>query len=147
MGSTDLDRYLRSLPGEEHAILQALRSTIRKHLPRGYAERFDHGTLAYEIPLTRYPRTYNGRPLSVASIVSRPRFVTLYLMAVYGDAELAHWFRTAYAASGKHLRMGKSCVHFYKAEDIPMDVIGRVIAAVPVARYLEIYERARSGRH
>ena len=125
-------------------MLRALRTTIRMNLPPGYAERFDQGLLTYEIPLENYPTTHNGRPLRLAALASHQTFVTLYLMAVYGDKALAQWFRKAYARSGKLLRMGKSCVHLRKMHDIPFDVIGRAIAAVPAAAYIKIYEKARS---
>jgi hypothetical protein len=43
--------------------------------------------------------------------------------------------REAYARSGKKLDMGKSCVRFKRLEDLPLDVIGQVIARVSVAAY------------
>jgi hypothetical protein len=137
--------YLSTLPAEMQAMMRALRSHVRKHLPAGYVERFEHGMLTYEIPLTTYPKTYNGRPLMLAALASQQSYVTLYLMAVYGDKTLEKWFREAYAASGKTLRMGKSCVHFRKLEEIPFEVVERAIAKVPVEAYIKMYERARQG--
>ena len=42
--------------------------------------------------------------------------------------------------------MGKSCVHFRNADDIPHDVIGAAIARVGVREYIRIYEAARMHR-
>ena len=128
-------------------MVARLRAEIRNNLPAGYVERRDPGgMLTYEIPLSRYPKTYNGKPLFVAALGSHKSYVTVYLMAVYGDKELEAWFNKLYAASGKKLRMGKSCVHFRTPEEIPAGVIGKAIAKVPVKRFIEIYERARRGR-
>ena len=40
------------------------------------------------------------------------------------------------AVKGKKLDMGKSCLRFKKLEDLPLDVIGELIARVPVADYI-----------
>ena len=72
--------------------------------------------------------------------------MSLYLMTVYGDAATAEWFRDAYAASGKKLDMGKSCVRFKKLEDLPLDVIGQAIARVPARAYIERYEAVLRAR-
>ncbi|MGH7631416.1 MAG: hypothetical protein ACREOF_18930 [Gemmatimonadales bacterium] len=51
------------------------------------------------------------------------------------EAEL----KAAFAREGKRLDMGKSCVRFKRAEDLPLQAIGRLIAAVTpdvlIARY------------
>ena len=81
-------------------MMHRLRSQIKKHLPPGYTERFLQGTLINMIPLTTYPKKYNGQPLMLAALTSQNRFVTLCLLAVYGDKALEKWSRQAYAASG-----------------------------------------------
>jgi hypothetical protein len=76
--------------------------------------------------------------------------MALYLMCVYGDEATAKWFRKAYEASGKKLDMGKCCVRFRKLEDLPLDVIGEVIARVPVKAYVSrveaVLQKSRSKR-
>ncbi len=124
-------------------MMRRLRSRIRESLPKGYVEHFNSGMLTYQIPLERYPNTYNGRPLWVAGLASQRGYVTLYLMAVYGDKSLEKWFREAYAASGRSLRMGKSCVHFRTLDEIPFELVGEAIAKVPIPKFIQIYERAR----
>lgn len=37
--------------------------------------------------------------------------------------------------------MGKSCVRFKKLEDVPLNVIGRVIARTPVKNYIDRIEK------
>lgn len=52
--------YLASLPPERREVIAALRTLILKRLPKGYVESMNWGMLSYEIPLSRYPDTYNG---------------------------------------------------------------------------------------
>lgn len=139
-------QYLRQLPEDRATLMGELRRVILQNLPLGYAERLDSGAIFYEIPLTTYPHTHNRRPLCMAALASRKSYVTLYLMAVYADPATAQWFRTAYERSGKKLDMGKSCVHFSNLKDVPMGVVGRAIANIPVETYIRFYENARK-RH
>ncbi len=67
--------------------------------------------------------------------------MAIYLMCVYGDPATAQWFRQAFQAAGKKLDMGKACVRFKKLEDLPLEVIGQVIARVPVKAYIARVEQ------
>ncbi len=49
----------------------------------------------------------------------------------------------AYEASGKRLDVGQSCVRFRKLDDVPFDVIGDAIAAVPVTEFVAVAKEAR----
>ena len=64
-------------------------------------------------------------------------------MNIYGDEEAKRWFVSEYAASGKKLDMGKSCVRFKKIDDLPMDLIAKAIARTNVDGFIQIYEAAR----
>jgi hypothetical protein len=72
--------------------------------------------------------------------------MAIYLMNVYGDPATKKWFRKAWQESGKGLDMGKSCVRFKKLEDVPLDVIGQVIARTPVKNYIAAVEKALVAR-
>jgi hypothetical protein len=54
--------------------------------------------------------------------------------------------RQAWQTSGKRLDIGKSCVRFKKLEDVPLDVIGRVIARTPVKNYIARIEKVLAAR-
>jgi hypothetical protein len=135
--------YLKSLPEDRRAAISKVRQVVLKNLPKGYVETMNWGMISYEIPLKRYPDTYNKQPLGVAALASQKNYMTLYLMAVYADPKTARWFHEQYRASGKKLDMGKSCVHFKKLADLPLDVIGATIARYSVDKYIERYEAAR----
>jgi len=62
-----------------------------------------------------------------------------------GDPKTEAWFRERYAASGKKLNMGKSCVRFKRVEDVPLDVVAETIARVDLDRFIAHYEEARGS--
>jgi hypothetical protein len=72
--------------------------------------------------------------------------MSLYLGAIYGHPEHGPWFRKAWAATGKKLDMGKSCVRFRKLEDLALDVVGEAIRRAPAGEYIRWYEMVTDGR-
>ena len=106
-----------------------MRELIQSRLPEGYAEQMDFGMICYVIPLETYPETYNGHPLMYAALASQKRHMAVYLMNIYGDEGTLRWFTEGYAASGKKLDMGKSCVRFKKLDDLPLELIGTLSPA------------------
>ena len=67
----------------------------------------------------------------------------IYLTNIYSDPKLSAWFRAQFRAAGKKLDMGKSCVRFRALADLPLPVIGKVIASTSVEKYLARYERIK----
>jgi hypothetical protein len=142
--ATTVEAYLDSLPDDRAEALQAVRSTIIANLPEGYEETMGWGMIAYVVPLDRYPDTYNRQPLMYAALASQKNHMAVYLSGVYTDDGDRSAFEEAYKATGKRFDMGKSCVRFRKLDDLPLDVLGDAIAAVPVDEMIERAERART---
>lgn len=131
--------YLKSLSPERRTAISAVRKVMLEHLPEGYEEYLLYGMIGYAVPHRLYPAGYHCNPelpLPCTLLGSQKNHMALHLMAVYGDEKLADWFRKAWKASGKKLDMGKACVRFKRVEDLPLDVIGEVIARVPVKKYV-----------
>ncbi len=139
------EEYIASLPEDRREALSAIREVILANLPPGYEEGMAFGMIGYFVPLERFPDTYNGQPLGLAALASQKNHISLYLNSVYGDRDTERWFRDRYAASGKHLDMGKSCVRFRRLEDVPLDLIGETIARADLDTYLEHYRAARGS--
>jgi hypothetical protein len=137
------DEYLTQLPPERREALSALRDVILRNLPDGYVEGMEFGMISYHVPLERLPKTYNGRPLMYAAVANQKHHVALHLMTVYGDPETGAWFRAQWAASGKKLDMGKSCIRIRRLDDVPLELVGQAIARTPVERYVAKYEALR----
>ncbi len=124
-----VEEYLKLLPEDRTEDIGAVRDAILENLPSGYEETFQHGMLAYVVPLAAYPVTYNKLPLLYAALASQKNYMSVYLMNIYGSQENEGWFVDRYKASGKKLDMGKSCVRFKTLESLPVDLIGEAIAA------------------
>jgi len=101
------------------------------------------GMIAYEVPLDRYPDTYNRQPLMYMALAAQKNHYAVYSSGVYMDPEGEEWVRGEFEKAGKKLDMGKSCIRFRKLENLPLDVIGRISAAKTVDDFIQTYELAK----
>lgn len=135
--------YLNELPPERRTALKAVREVILRNLPKGYEEVMQYGMIGYVVPHRLYPPGYHcdpSQPLTYAALASQKNHMAIYFMTIYGRKETEEWFKKAYKASGKKLDMGKSCVRFKKLDDLPLEVIGQVVAKTPVEKYIQYVE-------
>ena len=142
-GAQSVEEYLEALSADRRADINGVRNAILENLPSGYEETFQHGMLAYVIPLAAYPVTYNKLPLLYAALASQKNYMSVHLMGIYGSPEKKVWFVDRYHASGKKLDMGKSCVRFKNLDNLPVELIGEAIAGTPMAEFIRIYEASR----
>ena len=144
--ASTVEEYLSELPDDRREAIETVRDVILANLPDGYVESMNWGMIAYEVPLERYPDTYNKQPLSFAALASQKNHMAVYLTGIYISDEAREAFETAYRATGKRYDIGKSCVRFRKLEDLPLDLIGETIAALPVDRLIARVEEVGSVR-
>lgn len=135
--------YLDELPAERRREIAKVRSVVRKNLPKGYRETMEWGMISYELPLERYSKTYNKKPLCYAGLAAQKNYNTLYLMGCYADPALRQRLERAFRKSGAKMDMGKSCLHFKSAADLPLGELGEIIASTPPERMIELYEAGR----
>jgi uncharacterized protein YdhG (YjbR/CyaY superfamily) len=140
------EEYIAALPENRRASIAAVRSVVRKHLPKGYAEFVNFGMLNYGIPLARMPKTYNGQPLCYVALAGQKNYCSLYLMSVYGDKKHEAKLRDAFKTAGKKLDMGKSCIRFQTQDDLPLDAVGQIISSIPSEQWIEIFEASRKKK-
>jgi hypothetical protein len=141
--ATTVDDFLAGLPPDRRREVERVRRVLRQHLPDGYEEAVSKNMLVYQVPLARYADTYNGQPLWYAALASEKSYLSLHLMPVYGDSAQAKRLEDGFRRAGKKLDMGKACIRFRTAEDLALDVIGDIVAAIPVDRWVAIAEAAR----
>lgn len=144
-----VDEYLASLSPDRRDAIRAVRDVILANLPKGYEEVMQCGHIGYVVPHSLYPAGYHckpSEPLSYAALGSQKNHMAIYLCTVYGNKETETWFRKAFEATGKKLDMGKSCVRFKKLEQLPLEVIGQVIARTPVDKYIAGVEHVLTRR-
>lgn len=141
-----VDAYIAELAPDRRAAIAAVRSVVLESLPAGYEEMMQFGMIGYVVPFSTLPKTYNGQPLQDAALASQKNYRALYLMNVYGNERMEQSFLAEYRASGKRLDMGKSCVRFRRLDDLPLDLVGKTIAATSVSEFVRVYEESRRGR-
>lgn len=149
--------YINSLPPDRREAILAIREVILKNLDQGIEEGMSYGMIGYFVPHSVYPAGYHCNPkmpLPYAGLASQKQYISLYLMSVYcgcdGGDPTKHvtWLRRAWAATGKQLDMGKSCIRMKSLDDAPLEVIGEAVRRVPLKKYILEYEKAlaKAGR-
>ncbi len=142
--ASSVEDYLNEIPAATKPYFEKLRSTILKNLPRGYEEMMNYGMIGYVVPHSIYSAGYHCKPelpLPFINLASQKNAVSLYHMGIYADPELLAWFTAEYPKHSKaRLHMGKSCIRFKKAEDIPFELIGELVKKIPVKQWIAIYE-------
>ena len=139
-----VSEYLDSLPKQRAQIMSQIRKLINQSLPTGYEENMRWGMISWEIPLTRYPVTYNKQPLNYIALAAQQNNYSLYLMGCYASDSTRKEFERAYRATGKRLDMGKSCIRFKKVEDLPLQLIKKQIKKHSVTSFIRLYESTRN---
>jgi uncharacterized protein YdhG (YjbR/CyaY superfamily) len=137
--------YLAELPEDRRTGIEQVRDLINDALPDGYAERMNWGMISWEVPLELSGPTYNKQPLAYAALAAQKNSNSLYLNCVYASKKRTERLKAAFAAAGKKLDMGKSCIRFKKADDLPLNVIRDEIASATPDEFIQIYEEARAS--
>ena len=125
------EEYIAEQPAERRETAAQVRDLVNRSLPPGYTEMMGFGMITWCVPLEMYPDTYNGQPLCYAGLAAQKNHFSLYLMGAYSDPKETKALEDGFRKAGKKLDMGKSCIRFRTAEDLPLDVIARSVAATP----------------
>ena len=147
--ATTVDQYLAEVPHERQEAIKKLRSVILKNLPKGFKEVMSYGMMGYCVPHSIYPAGYHCNPkdpLPFAMLASQKNSINFYHMGIYMEPKLLKWFTDEYAKTGLgKLDMGKSCMRFKKAENIPYKLIGDLMTKLTVEKWIEMFEKKLKG--
>jgi len=142
--ATTVDEYLASLPDDRQAVMTDLRKAIKKSIPKGFQEVMGYGMPGWVVPHSMYPDGYHcdpELPLPFLSLASQKNHIAVYHMGVYSSGDLLEWFRAEWPKhSAKKLDMGKSCIRFKTAADVPVALIGELASKMTPQQWIEIYE-------
>jgi hypothetical protein len=141
--ATNVADYLAGLPADRVEPVKKLRAVMKKNLPKGFEEGMQYGMIGYYVPHKIYPAGYHcdpKQPLPFAAIASQKNYISVYMMAAYGNGKVEKHIRDAFAAKGIRLDMGKCCIRFKKMTEIPYDLIGEAASLVTVEEWLKHYE-------
>jgi hypothetical protein len=140
-----VSNYLAELNSDQRSVIRKVRKCIRDNLPKGYVEVMNWGMITYEIPLKRFPDTYNKKPLLYCSLAAQKHHSAVYLMTVYAGSKYLKLLETGYKKAGIKLSMGKCCVRFKKLDDIDLSTIGNVVKACLVEKFINLYNASHKS--
>jgi uncharacterized protein YdhG (YjbR/CyaY superfamily) len=144
------EEYISQVPEERKPVLEKLRNTIKKNLPKGFEEGIQYNMIGYYVPHSIYPDGYHctsKEPLPFMSFASQKNSINLYHSGIYAIPEIHNWFVTEYPKHSKlKLDMGKSCVRFKKTDEIPFDLIAELCTKVSVEDWIKVYENNIKNR-
>src|ERR1039458_3677873 len=142
--SKTVKEYLTEIPTDRTEAFNKLRKTILTNIPKGFAEQMSYGMIGYVVPLKTFPKGYRCNPtlpLPLANLGSQKNFIALHHMGLYANPELLKWFQAEYPKHSKtKLDMGKGCVRFKKAEQIPFTLIADLMKKITVKDWINIAE-------
>ena len=141
-----VEAYLKELPADRRAEISAVRKLVVKHLPKGYEEAMSYGMISWQIPLAKYPDTYNKQPLGYVALAAQKNYNALYLMGCYVDSKQEKRLKEAYREAGRKIDMGKSCLRFQRAGELPAEVLGQLIAEMKPADMIAVHEKYHPSR-
>jgi hypothetical protein len=106
----------------------------------------NYNMIGYVVPHQLYPAGYHcdpKLPLPFINIAAQKNFIALYHMGIYANPQLLAWFTAEHTKRVKgKLDIGKSCIRYKKAENIPFDLIGELMQKITVKEWIEGYENA-----
>jgi hypothetical protein len=140
--------YIDSLPEDRKRAISKVRAAVNRGLPKGYEEGIQYGMIGWSVPHSLFPDGYHcdpKQPLPFAGLANQKNYMSLYLMCVYGEQGHRKWFESEWRKTGKKLDMGKSCIRFRSAEDVPLELVTEAVARVPVDAFLAHYATALAG--
>ena len=139
------EEYIAQIPKERIPYFKKLRQIILDNIPEGFEEQMSYGMIGYIVPKSIYPNGYHcdtTLPLPFANIANQKNFIALYHMGIYANPEILEWFVGEYPKHCKlKLDMGKSCVRFKKAEEIPFDLVAELMQKMTVKEWITLYEK------
>ncbi len=142
--ATTPDQYIAELPEDRKEVMQKLRETVKKNLPKGFEETMQYGMLGYVVPHSIYPDGYHCNSkdaLPFMALASQKNHIGFYHMGIYSYPDLMKWFTQQYPkhATGK-LDMGKSCIRFKNPKNIPFELLGELTTKISVNEWIAKYE-------
>lgn len=136
--------YIQAVDPERRPAFEKLRETVLENIPDGFREEMNYNMIGYIVPHSTYPNGYHcdpKMPLPFLNIAVQKNFIALYHMGIYMNPSLLDWFVSEYPKHSKaKLDMGKSCIRFKKAADIPYELVAQLVQKVSVEEWIETYE-------
>ena len=124
------DDFIAALPAERQQLATQVWQLVRHAVPTGYTEHIGPKFLEFR-----------AGPEMCIALANQKGHLSLHLVPMY----LMPALRERLVAAAPKLKMGKGCVNFKKAEELPLDALAEVIAATPMSDYLAKMQANRTA--
>lgn len=143
-GQSMKNTYIEQVDEKWRESFAKLVEVVESNLPEGFEESMYYDMVSYVVPLSTYPKGYHvtpNTPLPFISIAAQKRHIAVYHMGIYADQALLSWFQEEYAKRvPTKLNMGKSCIRFTSAKNIPYELIGELVSKMTPVQWITKYE-------
>ena len=140
INANSIEEYLNQLSDDRKIAISTLRKIIIDNLPKGYKETVEYGAISFIVPLEKF--SINNQPLAYISIASQKNYMVLHLNCY---EPIPEWFIKECRILGKKLNLGKSCIRFKNLENLPLDIIPKVVTLHSVDELIEVYKKSRKS--
>jgi len=144
--SKTVEDYISQLPKDRIEPFKKLRKMVLDNIPDGFEEGILYDMPAFYVPHATYPNGYHVNPelpLPFINFASQKNFIAFYHMGIYSNPKLLEWFTSEYPKYVKNkLDMGKSCIRFKKMDQIPFELLGKLVSKMTVDDWILAYENA-----
>lgn len=120
--------YLASLPAERKEAVEDVWKAVRESMPAGYTEQISPKYLTFAADGEMY-----------VALANQKNYLTLHLIPIYIFPEL----KAKLDDSGKKPKVGKGCVNFLSAEELPLDIIAQIVGSCEAETYKEKMRQLR----
>lgn len=145
-----ISTYIAAVDEARRTAFENLYNAVKQNIPTQFTEQIIYGQIGFVVPKTIYPAGYHCTPelpLPFVTLAAQKSHIALYHMGIYMMPEVYDWFVAEYPKHSKRkLDMGKSCIRFKKADDIPFELIGTLMQKISVAQYVATYEDILNAR-
>jgi len=135
--------HINSLPNDRMVIIRHLFFVILENLREGFVPDVQYGMISFVVPKELYAPGYHvdpSLPLPFMAIASQKRYVSLYHMGLYVKPELYAWFEGELVKQGLRPDIGKSCIRFNPAKDLPYALIGELCTKMTAQEWIATYK-------
>ena len=126
---TSFDQFIAAQPAERQAPMRQVWELVRAAVPAGYTEHIGPKYLEFRA----------GKQLYVG-LTNQKNYASLHLVPMY----LMPAMQERLVAAAPTLQVGKGCVNFNRAEELPVVALADIIGATSPEEYLAKLQRPKT---
>lgn len=143
--TADTQTFISELTNPYKEGVLKIREVILQNLPEGFEEKVHGKMLYYVVPYSLYPAGYHCKPkqpLPFIALAPQKKYIAVHHMGMYAEPSLLTWFTDEYPKySTEKADIGKGCIRFKKEDQIPYELLGKLMKKMSVEEWIKVYEK------